>query len=122
MLHLVSMLLSIDKFELVKMDNRFRFAIEEYAYPATRLQPSNYHILGNQWLMPSPYNSPIHAYAGEKNETDGLFQRFLHQNCKKINIGDFENFLVKNQHFFDLFNKNSPFSGHHFDGKVMVIR
>ena len=112
---------------MVKMDNRFRFAIEEYAYPATRLQPSNYHILGNQWLMPSPYNLPIHAYAGEKNETDGLFQRFLHQNCKKINIGDFENFLVENQHFFDLFitkilGKNSAFSDNHFDGKVRVKR
>ena len=33
--------------------------------------------------MPSPYNWPIHACAGVKNETDGLFQRFLHQNCKK---------------------------------------
>ena len=77
--------------------------------------------------MPSPYNSPIHAYAGEKNETDGLFQRFLHQNCKKINIGDFENFLVENQHFFDLFitkilGKNSAFSDNHFDGKVRVKR
>ena len=68
------------------MDSRFRFAIEEFAYPVSRSQRSNYHILGNQWLMPSPYNWPIHACAGAKNETDGLFQRFLHQNFENIDI------------------------------------
>ena len=37
-------------------------------------------------------------------------------------MGDFENFSVKNEHFSIYLLKKSPFSGDHFDGKVMVIR
>ena len=60
-------------------------------------------------------------YANKEYLTSGLYFWFLLVFLSRSHNGDFQNFLVENQHFFALYLKKFSVSCGHFDANIMVI-